>query len=137
MTGARTDGKPCAAGKDLSPSEFEGLGRPRYKKWKWSIRVLRPDGAPGETLGQWLEPREAPAEVRAHPARPAARAPRLLGLPAHHAACCSGWLAGPAAWCWTGLAVWVGASSLGPAASASLSPLCKSPRCESTAAEVG
>jgi hypothetical protein len=101
-----------------------------------SVRVLHPDGTVGETLGEWLKPRTAAAEVWAHPARSPARAPRLLGLPARRAAYCSGWFTGPAAWCLTGLAVWVGASSLGPAARASLSPLCKSPRCDFTAAGV-
>lgn len=45
-----------AAGRDMSPPEFEKLGgKASAKKWKASVRYVAPDGSTRQTIGDWLQ----------------------------------------------------------------------------------
>ena len=45
-----------STGGIVSPSEFERLaGKGSAKKWKASVRVLKENGDPGQTIGEWLQ----------------------------------------------------------------------------------
>ena len=42
--------------RTITPSKFEADGgRASAKKWKISLRVVRPDGTPGATVGDWID----------------------------------------------------------------------------------
>ena len=43
------------AGEEVSGTEFEKIGgKAASKKWRNSLRVQRPDGSSGASIGDWL-----------------------------------------------------------------------------------